>query len=60
MTTIQHTAGMVVCPSCEGAGEFSERLDVDLYNVVKCETCDGEGWIEAEPDESAESRASGK
>lgn len=41
------------CPNCHGVGIGARhQRDVDVFDEWPCETCDGEGWIEAEPEET--------
>ncbi len=32
-----------ICPMCDGSGE---QYDEDAHDTVKCDACDGDGFIE--------------
>jgi DnaJ-class molecular chaperone len=36
-----------ICDDCNGAGKFSECIDYDyeIHEVVRCDYCNGEGYI---------------
>ena len=64
MKTIQLSGGTEVCPECGGSGEVERETyhDQSFSNPygyyssawVECDNCNGDGFVEAWPDEESD------